>query len=186
MTSDRAALAHVIRRRMYFITGLMVVIFVPFMVIIALPNSGNLLTIALIEGLFGGMIAFFAGVGYMAVRRSARTPATVTTVTTRRVIVQHFGKDPAPSVIFLESVGRVELNQHATSRRFGVAWLYVLPQGVPTVMVGAGKSRHVASGVLWVPAVPQREAEVLRDLITAEAQRVQAAFAMRPQAPTTV
>jgi hypothetical protein len=74
----------------------------------------------------------------------------------------------------LENVGRVEVNVDSRAvRRAGVAWVYVLPMGTPKAIVGGGRARHVASGVLWVPAVPLDSANSLRSLVVSSARDVQ-------------
>ena len=176
--SDREALTAVVRRNTSIFLGIMVVIFVPFMILIALGPNRSLLSILPFEAIFLVLILFFAGMMFRGIRQVSRRPTNVATVTNRRVIIQHFGKNPAPSIMFLESVGGVEVDQRSSAaKKRHVAWVYVLPQGVSSAMEGSGKNRHLAGGVLYLPAVPIGEAQQMRNLITSRAQAVQAAFA---------
>jgi len=115
-------------------------------------------------------------------RRSiGRSGTTRAFVTDRRILVDQPSKETSSSMA-LENVGRVEINVGGrAARRAGVAWVYVLPMGVAKAMVGGGRARHAAPGVLWIPAVPIDTANEFRNLVIMSAQNLQARLGYPPQ-----
>lgn len=169
--SDRAAMLRVIRRNVGVMMGVMVAVIAPFTLLFMVGGT-NLRAALIFVGVMGGILALMAGAMAMGVRRAGRTPPARTTVTDRRILVEHFGKNATPTMMFLENVNRVELNQTSAARKAGAQWVYVLPLGTDKALIQAGKSRQVAPGVLWIPAMSSSDAEAFRDLVNSQSQAV--------------
>lgn len=153
---------------MYIVLIIMVGILLPFLLIslLARPASPLLLIFLYPPILIVGMMVY-------ARHSIGKKGSTTVFVTDRRIIVDQPGAETSTSMA-LENVGHVEVNVDArAARRAGVAWVYVLPMGAPKAIVGRGRARHAASGVLWVPAVPLDSANSLRNLVVSAAQDVQ-------------
>lgn len=164
-----AGQAKVARYNGSIIIVMMLAIFVPFMVLIVISGPVNFVIL-----LYPALILFFVAMILMGSRRASRAAPTQVFLTDRRVIVQQSGPNASSAAIGLENLGNVEVNQTArASRSAGVAWVYFLPVGTPQAMVGAGRGRHAAPGVLWVPAVPVAQAQTMRDHVLARARGLQ-------------
>lgn len=102
-----------------------------------------------------------------------RAPASIT-VTDRRAIVYN-PRDDSSAAMGLENLGSVEILQGSFgARRAGVSWVYLLPTGTPTAIVGRGRARRAAPGVIWIPAVPNDQANALKSTLLARARDLRA------------
>lgn len=159
----------VVSFNMYLLLAISLAVLFPFFVFSVLARPSNLVALLAFlypPLLFGGMLVYQR----YSIRRKG--PTTVF-VTNRRIIVDQRGKETSTSMA-LENVGHVEVNVDARAiRRAGVAWVYVMLMGTPKALVGGGRNRHAAPGVLWVPAVPLDSANSLRNLIVSSARDVQ-------------
>jgi len=178
--SSPAGQAKVSRLGLLLVAGVLAVITVPFLVlgIFAGPFNPTILIV-----LFP--LVLILGMGAVVNRNlSSRTPAVVQ-VTDRRVIVQNSSSREASSAAMgLENVGDVDVaKQTFASRRAGVTWVYFLPIGTPHALVGRGRGRHVAPGVLWVPAVPIDRAAELKEVVLSRARQLQSQLGY-PAPPT--
>lgn len=153
---------------MYVALAIVVAVIVPFFAVSILTKPATLVLLIFLYPpiLIVGMLLY-------ARYSIGRKGSTTVFVTNRRIIVDQRGKELSTSMA-LENVGHVDVNVDAwAARHAGVAWVYVLPMGTPKALVGGGRSRHVAPGVLWVPAVPLDSANSLRNLVVSSAREVQ-------------
>lgn len=152
----------------YILLGIMVGVLLPFAVLsLAAGSRSPVLLIFLYPPLL-----FVGGLLYSRYTVGKKGPTRVF-VTDRRILVDQPGAGTSGSMV-LENVGHVEVSVESRAvRRAGVAWVYVLPTGTPKALVGKGRGRHAASGVLWIPAVPIDDANALRALVVTSAQAVQ-------------
>lgn len=149
--------------------GVLAAILVPFTVLLAL--SGPIDPFVFVAFL---PILLIVAILLPATVKLARAPPTVTTVTNRRILVENPAKDGASSTFTLENLGDVEVSQAGyATRRAGVAWVYLLPTGATRAIVGRGRARRAAPGVVWIPAMPLAAANALRDVAVAQARALQ-------------
>jgi hypothetical protein len=104
----------------------------------------------------------------------SRLPSRVS-VTDRRVIVENFGKGSLSTSARLDNLGDVKVEAGRAARASGVAWVYFLPLGTTQAMIGSGRYRMAAPGVIWAPSMPLSQAEELQRFTLAQARAVQAA-----------
>lgn len=166
-------MARVQRSRMLGVFGVLGAVFVPLAALILFDGAPPtvLLVFLLPLLLVGGTMAVVG-------RRANRAPS-VAYVTNRRVIVETSGPAGTSASMGLETLGNVELQgSNWAARRAGVDWVYLMPAGTTEVFVGAGRGRSLAPGVLFLPAVPKADAEMLRDVVLRTARDVQSRLGM--------
>jgi hypothetical protein len=162
--------AKVVRFNGMVLVGIMAVIWVPFIIILAFQRPFDPVLLIL-----PAFLLLFIGLSWSNVRRVRRYRPAQVFVTDRRVIVQESGRDATSAAIGLENLGNVEIKQSSRSARSaGVTWVYFLPLGTTKAMVGGGRHRHAAPGVVWVPAVPVASAQQLQTLVLTRARELQA------------
>jgi hypothetical protein len=167
-SSDPAGSARVIRLNMLIVLGIVLAIFLPF---IAITLTGPVTPA--IGILFLPLILIGGVMGYGAYNASQRPP-TVLFLTDRRAIVEHYGSNASSAAMGLETLGDVRADQNNwATRRAGVVWVYLLPMGTSQPMVGGGRNRHAAPGVVWVPAMPVAQAQELRERVLRQARELQ-------------
>ena len=170
-SSSPEAMARVIRYNSVVLLIVLPIVLVPALVV-AFTGPFNP-----IEVLLFLPILLVGGMMLLASSAAGRRPPSVLFLTDRRVILQRTGAQGSTAAMGLENLGRVEVQGSSWgARRAGVAWVDLLPVGTTSALVGGGRSRHAAPGVLWLPAVPAATAEEIRDRITRQASAVQAAF----------
>lgn len=168
---DLEGFRRTVRRNMSLMYGLMVAIFVPFMVLTTFTASSRA-NLVLSLGLFGGLLLFF-GVFIVVLSRRGRTTPTEVLLTNRRILVENFGKGESSASMPLDNLGDVSIESKGSAKAAGVAWVYLLPIGATQAMVGAGRNRQAAPGVVWIPALRTDRAERLKSLALAQARALQ-------------
>lgn len=180
-TSSPAGSARVIRLNMLVVLGVVLVVLLPLGLLGLFQAPGPTAIILFLPLLLvGGML------GYASIVAGKRPP-TVLFLTDRRAIVEHYGTNASSAGMGLENLGDVRADQNNwASRRAGVVWVYLLPLGTTRPLVGGGRNRHAAPGVIWVPAMPVAQAQELRDRLLRTARELQAkmGYPMAPGNPT--
>jgi len=151
---------------------------VPVLAVLLFTTSYNPVSLVVLFPLvlIGGMLL-------AASSSVARKPPIVLFVTDRRAIVENPTAEGSSATIGLENLGNVEINQSSRAARYaGVAWVYLLPTGATKALVGSGRGRRAAPGVIWIPAVPSAEAGRLQSLLVSSARELQARLGY----PTTI
>jgi len=168
--SSPAAQAKVARLGLLLVAAVLAVVVVPFLLIGVFATSFNPSILIVLFPLILILV-----MGAVVNRNLSRQSPAVVQVTDRRVIVQNSSsREASAAAINLENLGDVEVaKQTFASRRAGVSWVYFLPIGTPHAIVGRGRGRHAAPGVVWVPAVPIDRATQLRELVLPRARQLQ-------------
>ncbi len=174
-----AGQARVIRANGLIVVGLLAIFLIPFTIIIV-TSGGQFNPILLIVFLPILLIGGMMGLGSNKV---AHSRPRVVFLTDRRIIVERRDREASSAAIGLETLGDVQILQNSRgSRNSGVAWMYLLPTGTPQAMIGRGRARQAAPGVIWIPAVPMDVAQSMRTRILASARDLQ----IRLGYPTTI
>jgi hypothetical protein len=169
--------AKVVRFNGLIVIGIMAAIWAPFIVLLLLTAPFNLIDLFL-----PAFLVFFVALTWWNFNRVKRYRPAQIFVTDRRVIVQESGRDATAAAIGLENLGDVDINLSArAARRAGVAWVYFLPLGTTKAMVGRGRGRQAAPGVVWVPAVPTERAQQMRSLVLSRAGELQSRLGLATQ-----
>ncbi len=168
-SSDPKSMARIIRFNMMVMVVIFLAILVP--IVLLTLSTGPFDPIILVV-LFP--VALIAGMAASSAWTAGRQKPTVAFVTNRRVLVDSYGREASSAAIGLEAIGNVQLDQSARAmRRVGVCWVYLLPMGTNAPLVGSGRYRHPAPGVVWMTAVPLTTGEALRSLVIQQAHDVQ-------------
>lgn len=171
---DVQGFQRVIRRNLLIMPLIMLIVFVPFLILLVAQGGGNpgaLLGAGVLVVMIGGISGM---VGWASRRASTRIP-TMVVVTNRRVLVENFGTGESSASVPIDNIGDVTLEGGRVAKAAGVAWVYILPIGATQAMVGAGRARRAAPGVVWVPALPIPQAEEFRNYVLGRARALQAA-----------
>ncbi|HEV2429089.1 MAG TPA: hypothetical protein VGV64_04475 [Thermoplasmata archaeon] len=169
-TMDLAGFRRVVRRNLLILPLIVIIVFVPFMVLIAVQGGPKA---AFGLALFGVLIALFAGMGFYFSLRVGKTAPTVVLVTNRRVLVENFGKDESSASMPLDNISDVVFEAGRNAKSAGVTWVYLLPIGATSAMVGSGRYRRAAPGVVWIPAIREAEAQELKSYVLSQARALQ-------------
>lgn len=167
---DLAGFRRVVRRNLLILPLIVIIVFVPFMILIAVQGGPKA---AFGLALFGVLIALFAGMGFYFSRRVGKTAPTVVLVTNRRVLVENFGKDESSASMPLDNISDVVFEAGRNAKSAGVTWVYLLPIGATSAMVGSGRYRRAAPGVVWIPAIREAEAQELKSYVLSQARALQ-------------
>ncbi len=168
-SSDPKSVARVIRFNMLIVLLIFLIILVPLVYLVLSSGPVNPLIIVVFLPVF-----LLGGISLASAWSAGRRRPTVAFVTDRRVIVESFARQASSAAIGLETVGAVQLDQSARAmRRAGVCWLYILPMGTTVPLVGSGRYRQPAPGVVWMAAVPMSTAQALKSLVVQQAHDVQ-------------
>jgi hypothetical protein len=175
---DLDGLSRTNRGNMVTVLAVLVAVFIPFMAVFAFTGAGTGFVL-----IFAFPLLLVLGVMYAGSRRG-RSNRSVAFVTDRRIIVERYGAQAQSAAMGLETLGDVRVQQDSWSvRRAGVAWVYFLPMGTPNPIVGSGRYRSIAPGVLVLPASPRAEADSLRSLVLPMARQLQAEAYAAPTVP---
>lgn len=170
--SSVAAQSRVARRGLYVVVGIVTVITVPFFFLILLtgPNVPNPLALIMLFPI----VLILGTLGLGSRNRGPVRPTSVF-LTDRRIIVERYAPQLSSAAMGLETLGDVRFDTNArAARNAGVCWVYLLPMGTTEPLVGGGRYRIPAPGVIWIPALPTAEAQDLRSRALAQAQQVRA------------
>jgi hypothetical protein len=172
--SDPKGMRSVMLRRSSIMFGIMAAIFTPFILLsIFGPGSASGRLIGI--GLFASFLIVFGGLLF-GIGLRGREAARIL-LTDRRILVENLGRVQSSESISLENVGDVEINTKGGALKAGVAWVYILPMGTKSAIVGGGRARHVAAGVVYIPALPIPQADRLKNLVLSRARVLQSGSA---------
>lgn len=168
--NDPRGNARVIRRSSLLALGTVLLIVVP-LVVAPFLLSGSAVPIGRLVFPVLFPILLLGAIMAASARSAARRPAVVTTVTTRRVLLENRGRDATSSSRRPENVGNVMIEARAAARSARIAGVSILPVGATVATVGSGRDRRAAPGVIWIPSMAAAEAR--RAPILQQARRVQ-------------
>lgn len=180
--SNPAGMSKVLAFNALIVVGVFLAILLP-LILFALLAIGSFDPVLLVAFFPVVLILLILGI---SARAAGRRAPTVVFVTDRRVIVDSLGRPANSAAIGLESLGDVQIDQSVrAARRVGIGWVYLLPMGTTTALVGRGRYRRAAPGVVWISAMPMDQAESLRSLVVAQARDLQARLGYpNPTRPT--
>lgn len=175
---DLTGMVRLRRRRFYFLIGIMLIVLLPFFFLTAFSGGSRGLGIAAFA--FGVPLVLILGVFGAAMLRAGPVQPSYATVTTRRVLVENLGRGESSASMPLDNVQDVQIETASQGKSLGIVWVYLLPLGATAAMVGSGRYRRAAPGVVWIPALQRTQAEELKQLVMTQAQTIQAREAAAP------
>ena len=75
----------------------------------------------------------------------------------------------------LDNISDIQFEAGRNAKSAGVTWVYILPIGANQAMIGSGRYRRAAPGVVWIPALPAAQAEEFKGYVLGQARSLQAA-----------
>lgn len=178
--TDVARMRSLRTRQLGIVVGVVLVLTVPLLALAILGGGG-----ANVGGLAIAFVPLVLIVGMLlAIMARARDVApTYATVTNRRILVENLAGGASSASMPLDNLSDVVIAGGSAARGAGVAWVYLLPLGATTALVGGGRNRRAAPGVIWIPALPVAQAEELKRTVLPMARELQGRERAPPPPP---
>jgi hypothetical protein len=167
-SSDPVGQAKVLRFSALPALIILAVILVPFLVIDAVSVGFSPIDLVfLFPFVLIGVLLTYASY------KVGRHRPTIVYLTDRRIIVERTDPNPSAVAMGLENLGDVDVDQSTRAvRRYGVAWVYLLPQGTTQALVGRGRARRAGPGVIWIPGMRISQAQEMRGTVLRRANEL--------------